>query len=105
MVDLAVGIIIGGAFGKIVSSFVGDVALPLIGIIISDVPIKQIQVGPVALGSFLQAVIDFIMIALVVFVIVKIIHVIRRHEGGAVTSDTSTEEKLLTEIRDLLRNK
>ena len=124
-VDMAVGVIIGGAFGKIVSSIVDDIIMPPIGWIIGGVnftdlkitlPAEQIagQTLPVATinyGNFLQTTLDFVIIALCVFLLVKGINRLARKNAAAAKKEApkapepSAEEKLLTEIRDLLKSR
>ena len=106
VVDLAVGVIIGAAFGKIVSSFVADLVMPLVGILIGGFDFKQltVQVGTakVQYGLFLQNVVDFVIIAWVIFLAVKAINHFRSKEEPAV-APPPRQEKLLEEIRDLLK--
>jgi large conductance mechanosensitive channel len=103
VVDLAVGVIIGGAFGKIVNSFVADIVMPLINPLIPGGDWKNIQVGPgVKLGSFLSTVLDFLIIAIVIFLMVKAINKLRKKEE-ALPAEPTTQEKLLMEIRDSLK--
>ncbi|MGF1572916.1 MAG: large-conductance mechanosensitive channel protein MscL [Sumerlaeia bacterium] len=116
VIDLAVGIIIGAAFGKIVSSFVADIVMPPIGLLIGGVNFTELAlvlkpaVGEVAAvtinyGNFIQTVIDFTLIAFSVFVAVKIINNLKRKEEIAPTLPPAPnpQEVLLTEIRDLLK--
>ena len=118
VVDLAVGVIIGGAFGKIVSSLVSDVIMPPIGLLIGGVDfkdlalvLKEAQDGAEAVtlkyGAFIQNVFDFLIIAAAVFAMVKVINNLKRapEPGPEKPAEPSAEEKLLTEIRDLLKNK
>jgi len=118
VVDMAVGIIVGGAFGKIVSSFVADVIMPPIGLIIGGVDfsnlaitIKEAAGDAVAVtlnyGKFIQTVIDFVIIALAIFMAIKGMNALKKkEEAPPATSPTlSKEEILLTEIRDALRQK
>ena len=108
IVDLAVAVIIGGAFGKIVSSFVGDVIMPLINPLIPGGDWRTLEVGPgVKIGSFLGNVLDFLVIALVIFMMLKAISTLRKKEQQtpAAPPAPSNEEKLLMEIRDALRNR
>lgn len=112
VVDMAVGVIIGGAFGKIVSSIVGDVLMPPIGLVSGGVDFKALKIviggtpeAPVTInyGMFLQTTIDFIIIAFCVFLLVKAVNQMRRPAPAAPPPEPSAEEKLLTEIRDLLK--
>lgn len=116
VVDMAVGIIIGAAFGKIVSSFVGDLVMPPIGLLIGGVDFSDLNVvlrpGQGALpavllsyGKFIQSIIDFIIIAFAIFMGVKAINRLKREEAVAPTLPASPtpEELLLGEIRDLLK--
>lgn len=116
VVDMAVGIIIGAAFGKIVSGFVGGVVMPPIGVIMGGVNfsdlghVLQEAVGetPTVMlnyGAFVQALIDFIIIAFAIFMAVKGINYMKKKEEAvpAAPADPSIEEVLLSEIRDLLK--
>ena len=118
VVDMAVGIIIGAAFGKIVSSLVSDVVTPPLGYIIGGIDFTSIVfslppmhegAAPVAIkiGVFLQALFDFVIVAFAIFMMVKGINRLKRHEQVAPSAPPppSKEELLLTEIRDLLKNK
>lgn len=117
VVDMAVGIIIGGAFGKIVSSFVNDVIMPPLGVLIGGVDFSELAVvlqektGEAAAvtlnyGSFVQTVVDFLIIAMAIFVAIKVMNRLQRAEeepeAEEAAPEPSAEEKLLTEIRDLL---
>ena len=116
VVDMAVGIVIGGAFGKIVSSFVNDVLMPPIGMALGGVDFNDLAMtlqeasGEVAAitvnyGSFIQTVIDFIIIAFAIFMVVKGMNKMKKKEEAAPPAPPkpSIEENLLTEIRDLLK--
>jgi large conductance mechanosensitive channel len=112
VIDLAVGVIIGGAFGKIVSSVVGDVLMPSIGLVLGGVNFAglAVQIGgtaeaPVLLkyGAFIQAVIDFVIIAACVFLIVKAVNALQKPKSTAAPPEPPADVKLLTEIRDLLK--
>lgn len=115
VVDLAVGVVIGGAFGKIVSSLVGDVIMPPLGLALSGVDFKEaaypIGLGadgqPVLLkyGAFIQTTIDFIIIAFVLFLAIKGINRLKKPSPTvpAAPPPPTNEEVLLTEIRDLLK--
>lgn len=114
VMDMAVGVIIGGAFGKIVSSLVNDIIMPLIGLVtggidFSDLSVKVID-AEVKYGMFIQNVVDFLIVAFCIFMMIKGINSLKKkHEEKpaepAVPAEPSNEEKLLTEIRDLLKNK
>jgi large conductance mechanosensitive channel len=114
--DMAVGIIIGGAFGKIVSSFVADVIMPPIGLLIGGVDFSNLVVtlkdatattAAVTLnyGKFIQTVIDFIIIAFAIFIAVKAMNTLKKKEEAAPAAPPppSAEQQLLSEIRDLLK--
>jgi len=117
VVDLAVGVIIGGAFGKIITSLVEDIIMPPIGVILGGVNFSDLKIilkqgvgdiAPVALnyGSFLQASVDFLLIAVAIFFMIKGINVMsRKKEEPAKPAEIPNQEKLLIEIRDLLKNK
>jgi large conductance mechanosensitive channel len=108
VVDLAVGIIIGGAFGKIVSSLVGDLLMPIINPLIPGGDWKTITIGPgIKLGSFAGTVIDFIIVAFPIFMLIKGINRLQKKQEAAPATPPppSKEELLLTEIRDILKNK
>jgi large conductance mechanosensitive channel len=120
MIDMAVGIIIGAAFGKIVTSLVNDIIMPPIGVLLGGVNFTDLSVvikkavGDVPAvtwnyGNFIQVVIDFLIVAWAVFMMVKAISLAKRKEEAAAAASTpepaapSKEEQLLTEIRDLLK--
>ncbi|WP_043308952.1 large-conductance mechanosensitive channel protein MscL [Pseudomonas sp. ML96] len=116
VVDMAVGIIIGAAFGKIVSSFVGDVVMPPIGLLIGGVDFSDLAItlkaaeGDIpavvlSYGKFIQTVLDFVIVAFAIFMGVKVINKLKREEAEAPTVPPvpTAEEVLLTEIRDLLK--
>jgi large conductance mechanosensitive channel len=116
VVDMAVGIVIGGAFGKIVSSFVSDVLMPPIGMALGGVDFSQLAIvlkeasGDVAAvtlnyGSFIQTVVDFVIIAFAIFMVIKAMNSMKKKEEAAPAPPPkpSAEESLLTEIRDLLK--
>jgi len=111
VVDLAVGVIIGGAFGKIVSSLVEDVVMPLVGTLMGGLNFSTLalKVGDATIkyGKFLQTTIDFLIIAWAIFVAVKVINRLKREEAAAPAAPEAPprQEVLLEEIRDLLRQK
>jgi large conductance mechanosensitive channel len=107
IVDLAVAVIIGGAFGKIVSSLVEDIVMPAIGAIgRTDFKSLMIQVGEAKImyGKFLQMCLDFLIIAAAIFLAVKVLNHLRRKEE-AKPAPPPRQEQLLEEIRDLLRKR
>jgi large conductance mechanosensitive channel len=118
VVDMAVGIIIGAAFGKIVSSFVGDVIMPPLGVLIGGVDFSSLSfivkeaVGDAAAvtinyGKFIQTVFDFTIVAFAIFMAIKGMNSLKKKEEAAPAAPPapSKEEVLLTEIRDLLKQK
>ena len=111
VVDMAVGIVIGAAFGKIVNSLVNDVVMPPLGALIQrrpflglTWPIPGTRRRPVVLqyGAFLNTVVEFLIVALAVFVVVKLMNMVR-HQPPAAPPPPPKQEVLLTEIRDLLK--
>lgn len=126
VVDMAVGVIIGGAFGKIVSSLVDDMIMPLIGKLTGDVDFTNLYIllsdgeyeslaaareagaAVFAYGNFIQQVVNFLIIAFCIFLMIKGINKLKREkkeEEPAAPPAPSAEEQLLTEIRDLLKEK
>lgn len=118
VLDLAVAVIIGAAFGKIVSSFVNDILMPPIGILLGGVDFKDLsvvlkeaagEVPAVTLnyGIFIQNVIDFLIIAFCVFIVVKVANNLskKKEEAPAAPPAPTKDQELLTEIRDLLKEK
>jgi len=114
VVDLAVGIIIGASFGKIVTSVVADVIMPPIGLLIGGVDFSDLVITlkaaegavpavVISIGKFLQALIDFTIIAFAIFMLIKVINKVKAKEPAAAM--LTSQEVLLTEIRDLLREK
>ncbi len=117
VVDMAVGIIIGAAFGKIFSSFVGDVVMPPIGLLIGGVDFSDLAItlkaaeGDIpavvlSYGKFIQTVLDFVIVAFAIFMGVKVINRLKREEAAAPAEPPAPtkDQELLTEIRDLLKN-
>ena len=116
VVDMAVGIIIGAAFGKIVSSFVGDVVMPPIGLLIGGVDFSDLAItlkaaeGDIpavvlSYGKFIQTVLDFVIVAFAIFMGVKVINRLKREEAAAPEAPPAPtkDQELLSEIRDLLK--
>ena len=117
VVDMAVGIIIGGAFGKIISSFVANVLMPPIGLLVGGVDFSELaltlkeasgEVAAVTLnyGAFIQSVVDFVIIAFAIFMAIKGMNSMKKkeEEAPAAPAAPSDEVVLLTEIRDSLKN-
>ena len=110
VIDLAVGVIIGGAFGKIVSSLVTDVIMPILGILLGGLDFSKlaITVGKASInyGSFIQSIVDFLIISVSIFLFVKLLSSFsKKEEKIDAPPAPSKEELLLTEIRDLLKQK
>ncbi|MBP9956575.1 large-conductance mechanosensitive channel protein MscL [Geopseudomonas guangdongensis] len=116
MIDMAVGIIIGAAFGKIVSSLVGDVIMPPLGVLIGGVDFTDLAITlkaaegdlpavVLAYGKFIQSIIDFVIIAFAIFMGIKVINRLKREEEAAPAAPPAPtkDQELLTEIRDLLK--
>ncbi len=117
VVDMAVGIVIGAAFGKIVTSIVGDVIMPPLGVLLGGVDFSNLAItlkaataeAPAVVlsyGKFIQTVVDFIIVAFAIFMVVKAMNTLKRkkEEAPAAPPAPSKEETLLTEIRDALRS-
>lgn len=104
VLDLAVGVIIGAAFGKIVSSLTEDIIMPVVGIALGRVDFSTIMLGPMKIGLFLNAVINFIIIAFVIFLVVKAANSIKKAPIVVVAEPAgpTKDQQLLMEIRDSL---
>ena len=111
VLDLAIAVIIGGAFGAIVTSLVNDIITPILGAAMGGVNFSglAITVGNAAIGygNFIQSIINFLIIAWVIFLLVKAVNSMKKPPAPAASAPPapSAEEKLLTEIRDLLKRK
>lgn len=113
VIDMAVGVIMGGAFGKIVSSLVSDVLMPLIGILTGGIDMNNLafSVGEAEIkyGSFMQNVLDFLIISFSIFIMIKamsrIMHRKKAEEAVPTPPTPSKEEELLAEIRDLIKSR
>jgi len=116
MVDMAVGIIIGGAFGKIISSLVADIIMPPIGMLLGGTNFTDLKLTIKAAtdtaeavtwnyGNFIQVAIDFLIIAFAVFILVKVINSMKKKEEAALAAPPAPtkDQELLSEIRDLLK--
>lgn len=109
IIDLAIGVIIGGAFGKIVSSLVNDLIMPIIGILLGGINFKNLEykLGNVEVkyGLFLQTVVDFLIIATSLFIFIRLITRLKRKKETAQEEiKMDRQEELLAEIRDLLKS-
>ena len=115
VVDLAVGVIIGGAFGKIVTSLVNDIFMPIIGMILGNVnftsleiklgePVEGAEQAAIRYGAFIQEIVNFLIIALCIFIFIKVVASLqkKKEEASAPAPEPTKEEVLLTEIRDAL---
>lgn len=115
VVDLAVGVIIGGAFGKIITSLVNDIFMPIIGMLIGNVnfssleiklgePVEGVEQAAIRYGMFIQEIVNFLIIALCIFMFIKLINKMKKkkEEEPAPAPEPTKEEILLTEIRDAL---
>ncbi len=117
VLDMAVGVIIGGAFGKIVSSLVNDVLMPLVGMITGNIDFTNLvfkigegeEAAVLKYGTFIQNVVDFLIVAFCIFLMLKAINKINRKKEEAPAEPEApkgpTQEELLAEIRDLLKQK
>jgi large conductance mechanosensitive channel len=107
VLDLAVGVIIGAAFGKIVSSLTDDILMPILGLFVGKMDYSTITVGPMKVGLFINAVLNFFIIAFCIFLVVQAANKFKRPATVVVveppTPVATKEEVLLTEIRDALR--
>jgi large conductance mechanosensitive channel len=108
VVELAVAVIIGAAFGKIISSLVADIVMPLVGLLMGGLDFAdltvQVRDAKIQYGKFIQTCVDFAIIAWVIFLAVKVINRFKRHEEAAPAAPPR-DVQLLEEIRDLLKNR
>ena len=110
VMDMAVGVIIGGAFGKIVTSLVDDVLMPIIGMLTGGVGfnglVAKVGDATVKYGTFIQNIIDFLIIALCIFCMIKAMNKLKKQEEPAPEAPAGpTTEELLADIKDILKNK
>ena len=111
VLDMAVGVVIGSSFGKIVTSIVNDLIMPICSLLLNDIKFTDLKIGlkgdsAIMIGNFIQTFVDFIIIAASVFVFVKIINGFKRKKEVEVIEEAPkapTTEELLTEIRDLMK--
>ncbi len=110
IVDLSVAVIIGGAFGKIVTSLVNDIIMPFIGVLLGGISFTKLSFtfgkSVIKYGTFIQTVVDFFIIALTLFLIIRVFLHLKRKEAAASNKPAapSKEQLLLTDIRDLLKS-
>ena len=115
VVDMAVGVIIATAFGKIVTSLVNDIFMPIIGVLIGNMnfsdlqiklgtPVEGVEQAAIRYGAFIQEIVNFLVIALCIFMVIKVINKLqkKKEEAPAPAPEPTKEEVLLTEIRDAL---
>lgn len=116
VIDMAVGIIIGVAFGKVVTSVVSDIIMPPIGLLVGGIDFSQLAITlkaasegtkavVISYGKFIQTIIDFAIISFAIFIMIKGINSLKRQEAAKPEPALTKEVLLLTEIRDLLKNK
>ena len=118
VIELAVAVVIGAAFGKIVTSFVNDIIMPILGVIIGGINFSNLKIvlapasGDIAevailYGSFIQTIVDFLIIAVSIFLVIRLFNKFKKkeEEAPAAPPAPSSEAVLLEEIRDLLKNK
>jgi large conductance mechanosensitive channel len=106
-VDLAIGVIIGGAFGKIVTSLVNDVIMPLLGILLGGIDFTKLSITVVnaelKYGMFLQTVVDFLIISFTIFTVIRFFNRFKKKEKEKPEVTVDAKEELLKEIRDILK--
>ena len=113
VMDMAVGVIIGGAFGKIVSSLVDDILMPLVGMVTGNIDFTKLafkfgegdMTANLTYGNFIQNTVDFLIVALCIFLMLKAINKLMPKKEEPAAPAGPTQEELLTEIRDLLKKK
>lgn len=108
VLDLAVGVVIGAAFGKIVSSLVDNIIMPLVGLILGGLDFSKLSftVGDAVIkyGAFIQSIVDFVIIAFAIFLFIKLINTLSRKKTEEPEPEPTVSEQYLEEIRNLLRN-
>lgn len=114
VIDLAIGVIIGGAFGAIVKSLVSDILMPVVGLILGRINFDELRIVlkesqgktpelAIKYGLFIQSAINFVIIAFVIFLVVKAINKVRKQQETESPAEPTATENLLSEIRDLLK--
>ncbi|ABS75685.1 MULTISPECIES: large conductance mechanosensitive channel protein MscL [Bacillus] len=113
IMDLAIGVVIGGAFGKIVTSLVEDIIMPLVGLLLGGLDFSGLAVtfgdAHIKYGSFIQTIVNFFIISFSIFIVIRTIGKLRRkkeaEEEAEEAEETDQQTELLTEIRDLLKQR
>lgn len=109
IIDLAIGVIIGGAFGKIVTSIVNDILMPIIGVIIGGLDFSNLTIkfkdSTIAYGNFIQNVIDFLIVSICIFILIKFISKFEKRNKKNIETKKEENTLLLEEIRDILKEK
>ncbi|MGY4716265.1 large conductance mechanosensitive channel protein MscL [Bacillus amyloliquefaciens] len=113
IMDLAIGVVIGGAFGKIVTSLVEDIIMPLVGLLLGGLDFSGLAVtfgdAHIKYGSFIQTIVNFFIISFSIFIVIRTIGKLRRkkeaEEEAEEAEETNQQTELLTEIRDLLKQR
>ena len=111
VIDMAVGVVVGSAFSKIVTSLVNDIIMPLVGIVIGGLDFTSLSIkikdSKILYGSFIQNIVDFLIIAACIFTVIKIMNKFKKQKPAEAPKPVETPEdiKLLTEIRDLLKKR
>lgn len=104
VMDMAVGVIMGGAFGKIVTSLVNDILMPLIGLLLGKVDFSELSIHGIKYGAFIQSIVDFLIVAVCIFAMVKVLEKFKRKEEVKDEAESRAEELvLLEEIRDAIK--
>lgn len=111
VIDLAIGVIIGGAFSKIVSSLVNDIIMPIVGVLLGGVNLTNLKLtygkATVLYGQFIQTILDFFIVAFFIFMVIKLLSKLKKKKAEEIAEEkaptTDAKEELLMEIRDLLK--
>ncbi|KMY51824.1 large conductance mechanosensitive channel protein MscL [Peribacillus loiseleuriae] len=105
VIDLAIGVILGAAFGKIVTSLVNDIIMPLIGLLLGGIDFSNLSFKVLKYGMFIQTIVDFLIVAFSIFLFIKLFNKLytRKKKVEEASPSLTKEEELLTEIRDLLK--
>lgn len=104
VMDMAVGVIMGGAFGKIVTSLVNDILMPIVGLLLGKVDFSALSFNGIKYGAFIQSIVDFLIVAVCIFAMVKVLEKFKRKEEVKDEAEPRAEELvLLEEIRDAIK--